>query len=294
MFRRLGSLMPRPSTAFAYECLGASRGRGAVALTGAAGATPSAALCDMVAGLFSQVPVAFGLPPASVGHPQCQARGGARCVFELAWAERSRLPWRRRQERAKEAQVALRGLAQRVDDLAASAADLASTDDLPTVLHRAVGRGGNAVGAERYALAVRPAERREPVVSAENVDDATLAALVGALDAPGGPAVLGGLAAEVASARHRYGWFVAWPLAGVGFEAQEARVLAAYARHAAAALDEVARRLSDAVRPGDTVCRLGGDGYEALLAAADAATYRARARSRTDEAEIRRLPRRAV
>ena len=45
VFRRLGSLLPRLSTAFAYEWLGASRGRGAVALAVAAGATPSAALC---------------------------------------------------------------------------------------------------------------------------------------------------------------------------------------------------------------------------------------------------------
>ena len=42
-------------------------------------------LCDVTKGLLSQVPVVFGLPPATVTESECQARGGRFCLYSVAW-----------------------------------------------------------------------------------------------------------------------------------------------------------------------------------------------------------------
>ncbi len=42
-------------------------------------------LCDFTRGLLTQVPVVFGLPPATVTESECQARGGRFCLYSVTW-----------------------------------------------------------------------------------------------------------------------------------------------------------------------------------------------------------------
>ncbi len=42
-------------------------------------------LCDFTRGLLTQVPVVFGLPPATVTESECQARGGRFCLYSVSW-----------------------------------------------------------------------------------------------------------------------------------------------------------------------------------------------------------------
>jgi diguanylate cyclase (GGDEF)-like protein len=44
--------------------------------------------CDYTSALLAVIPGLFGLPPASVSHHQCAARGAVACIFDLRWQER--------------------------------------------------------------------------------------------------------------------------------------------------------------------------------------------------------------
>lgn len=46
---------------------------------------PSRAMCEYLAGVVATVPTLFGIPPAAVEEPTCQARGDASCGFTVRW-----------------------------------------------------------------------------------------------------------------------------------------------------------------------------------------------------------------
>lgn len=191
--------------------------------------------CDYTQGLLTTVPEIFTLPPATIVHDVCQSDGHPACVYHLTWEARSRLPWRRRSAlRAVDPELhALRGQLQ---ILQSAATDLVASDDLDTVLHRIVARAAEAVLAPAYLLAVDDPAGGPPLVHSAGVPDAQVAGLAAALRA-GGDLGPGAVVVEVASARRSHGRLAALYRPGDGAIGDETSMLAAYAGHAAAALD---------------------------------------------------------
>ncbi len=190
--------------------------------------------CLYTQGLLSTVPAIFSLPPARIVHPECQSDGQDACTYHLEWSPRSRLPRLRTRRPAVDPELhALRGQLQA---LQSAATDLVASDDLHTVLRRIVGRAAEAVLAPGYVLAVEAPGGGAPLVHSTGVPDEQLPGLVRALLAGedlGSSAVVAG----IASSRRAHGRLAALYRPGDHPMGDEAAMLAAYAGHAAAALD---------------------------------------------------------
>ncbi|HEX2074253.1 MAG TPA: GGDEF domain-containing protein [Geodermatophilus sp.] len=190
--------------------------------------------CQYVEGLVGMVPTVFGLAPATVRHDECQSDGHPACVYRLTWDRRGRLPGRRRREVASGPE--LQALREQLRVLQSAATDLVASDDLGTVLHRITARAGEAVLASGYLLAVTDPAGGPPLVHSAGLPAERVSGLAAALLAgiDLGPDVV---AVDVASARRRHGRLAAVHQPGDGALAHERDLLAAYAGHAAAALD---------------------------------------------------------
>jgi diguanylate cyclase (GGDEF)-like protein len=194
--------------------------------------------CEYNIGLISQVTVLFGGRPAIVEHDECQVNGAAQCVYRVRWTPRRRWAFWRRRSRIAHLQDQLSTLVERTHALQSTIADLVSTEDVDTVLARITTRAGEAVGAPHYLLVLRPSDDsalrvhhhgfggEEPQLLIEEL-------LTGSFERDDGSR----LVVDVASARRHYGRLAALWDTGGGWFPEEQQLLAAYARHAAAALD---------------------------------------------------------
>jgi diguanylate cyclase (GGDEF)-like protein len=104
------------------------------------------------------------------------------------------------------------------------------------VLHRIVARAAEAVLAPAYLLAVAHPSGGAPLVHSAGIPDAEVAGLAATL-LDGGDLGSGAVVVDVASARRAHGRLAALYRSGAGVMGEEASMLAAYAGHAAAALD---------------------------------------------------------
>ncbi|RBY76622.1 GGDEF domain-containing protein [Blastococcus sp. TF02-09] len=242
--------------------------------------------CLYAQGLLSTVPAIFALPPAEIEHDECQSDGHAACIYRLEWAHRSRLPWRRGRTPAVDPELhALRGQLQ---ILQSAATDLVASDDLETVLERIVGRAAEAVLAPAYLLAVRSPTGGGPLVHSAGVPEERVAELAAAL-LSGGDLGSGAVVADIVSPRRSHGRLAALYRPGDQPMGDEAAMLAAYAGHAAAALDllialEDTRREADragallalahalaAVEDVDSICAVVAEALPQVVGCASAA-----------------------
>jgi diguanylate cyclase (GGDEF)-like protein len=190
--------------------------------------------CIYAQGLLSVVPTIFGLSEARIEHDECESDGHPACIYRLTWDRRSRFPRRRRDARTVDPELtALRG---QLRILQSAATDLVSSDDLDTALERIVARAAEAVLAPAYLLAVEAPGGGAPLVHSAGLPADQVPAMAASLLAGGnlGP---GAVVVEVASARRSHGRLAAIYRNGDGAMGEEASMLAAYAGHAAAALD---------------------------------------------------------
>lgn len=234
VFRRLPSAVLKFSTTSAMEVVESGATHATVRMTLQPGYRHSRLDCQYAQGLLTAVPGVFGLAPARIVHDECQSDGHPACVYHLEWDERSRLPWRRRRQDVADLELtALRG---QVRALQSAASDLVASDDLDTVLHRIVARAAEAVLAPAYVLAVHAPAGGTPLVHSAGLagDEAQrlAAALLSGGDLGGGAVVV-----DVASARRSHGRLAAVYRTDARQLGDEELVLAAYAGHAAAALD---------------------------------------------------------
>ena len=198
------------------------------------GYTHSRLDCLYTQGLLSTVPEIFTLPPARIVHDECQSDGFDACTYHLTWSSRSRLPWRRKRTPAVDPELhALRGQLQ---ILQSAATDLVASDDLETVLRRIVGRAAQAVMAPAYLLAVRAPGGGSPLVHSSGVPEDLVAGLAETL-LDGGDLGSSAVVADISSPRRAHGRLAALYRPGDHPMGDEAAMLAAYAGHAAAALD---------------------------------------------------------
>ena len=239
------------STATAMEPLEVGAGRAVVRAFARPGFHRHRHLCDWTRGVLSQATVLFGLPPAAVEETQCQVDGAPACLYEVGWdaamAEGATDP--HQLVTALEAQLV--AMAERLENVYATASDLISHEDLDGALGRITDRAATAVRAPRYLLAVRmgPGERlrvhHRGFADADVMDQAERL-----LDAPPSDGSGSRLVVEVASQHRSYGRLMAVYPTTQSFFAQERDLLQVYARYAAAVLD-TATALSAAERQHD-------------------------------------------
>ena len=191
--------------------------------------------CDYARGLFTVVPKLFRLAPARVLHEECESDGSPACVYTVTWDRRSRFR-RRSNDRAADPELA--ALRAQLESLQSAASDLVSSDDVGTVLQRIVGRAAGAVLARSHLLVVDAPDGGAPLVESSGVDPDLLPELARRLlhgEDLGPSAVV----VDIVSPRRRHGRLAALYAPGQRGPADEVRLLDAYARHAAAALDGV-------------------------------------------------------
>jgi diguanylate cyclase (GGDEF)-like protein len=209
--------------------------------------------CGVAAGSYAAVPTLFGAI-GSVVETSCQCRGDAICRFQLSWVT-DRAPSDERDVQAIVGTTAAGNadaLLGRYEQLQDMASRLATAEDVATALDLIIGLVGVAVSAPRYLLAAR--NGGELQIYGRGWDDPDEAARVAArLEA--GEVHDNELVVPVASERGRYGVLAAFFSEAFTATAVERRLLAAYARHAAAAL-EAASALESARRDRDTATAL--------------------------------------
>jgi diguanylate cyclase (GGDEF)-like protein len=223
--------------------------------------------CEWTIGLLTLTSALFGLKPARVEHPACQAAGAADCRYHVSWEN---VDAAEQQEDGTQSAV-LRGqvasLSQRLQGVFATVTDLISTDDLDDTLRRIADRAAHQVRAPRHLLAVRPSPAADVVCYHRGLDDHQAQAVAGAVfraeEAPQNWCV-----AEISSRQRKYGWLVALNKDGAEFLSGERELLELYARYAATALDnatalvearsllDLARRLATAGTSEEVVQRL--------------------------------------
>jgi diguanylate cyclase (GGDEF)-like protein len=190
--------------------------------------------CIYAQGLLSTVPTIFGMPGARVRHDECESDGHPACIYRLDWERRSR--FRRRRDDVRDTEPELQALRGQLRILQSAATDLVASDDVDTALERIVQRAAEAVLAPAYLLAVETPGGAEPLVHSSGLPEEDVAAMAATLLAGGDPGS-GAVVVDVASARRRHGRLAALYPPGEGALGDERSMLAAYAGHAANALD---------------------------------------------------------
>jgi diguanylate cyclase (GGDEF)-like protein len=256
VYRQLPRAVAKFSTTSTMEVLESGGSFASIRFTLHEGYEHSRLDCDYARGLIGMVPAVFGLPPAHVLHNECESDGFPACIYHVTWENRARRPWRRRGPTSVDAELS--ALRQQLQTLQSASADLVASDDLDTVLHRIVERAGQAVLAPGYLLAVRSPNGGRPLVHSAGLADTEAPVLAERLLADGdlGPH---SVVVDVASAHRSYGRLAALYRPGDGAIGDERSMLAAYAGHAAAALDLLMAR---------DEARLEADRASALLALA--------------------------
>ncbi len=191
--------------------------------------------CDYARGLIGMVPVIFGLPEAKVLHNQCESDGHPSCVYHVTWENKARRRLRRRAV-AESVAAELSALREQLRGLQSAATDLVTGDDLPTVLQTIVTRAAEAVLAPGYLIAVEAPDGGEPFVHSSGVPEEHIDRVARTV-LDGGDLGPHAIVVDVASARRFHGRLAALYRPGDGALGDERSMLAAYAGHAAAALD---------------------------------------------------------
>ncbi len=250
VLRNIARAAPKFSTVCTMSAPHVDHGHATVTYRLHDGFTPSRWDCDYNIGLISQVNVLFGHPPARVTHDRCQVRGATECVYEVS------LPSRKRRLRLPRSRVAhltdqLQTLSERAESLQTTIADLASPDAVDVVLSRIAARASEAVRAQAYLLVLAGLGRTTRTLHHDGLTDEQAHTLANRIcDAEPGTIDHAMLVVDVASSRRSYGKLAALYPHGGAFFPEERRLLAAFARHAAVALD-AAVALEDARRRGE-------------------------------------------
>jgi diguanylate cyclase (GGDEF)-like protein len=225
------------STATEMEALEIGPGRAVIRAVAREGYARGPINCDWTTGLLSGTPIIFGLPVARVHESECQARGGAQCLYTIVWDAEQAAVAADPQQRVTALEAQLLAMSERLHSVYAIASDLVSTEDVETVLLRIVDRAADAVRAPSHILAVRPDADSELRVYTRGISNQEAQKLATAVLAGDESLSETTLAADIVSSRRSYGQLMACYPNAVEFLPQDREMLNLYAKHAAAVLD---------------------------------------------------------
>ncbi|MEA2429490.1 MAG: hypothetical protein QOF37_3118, partial [Thermoleophilaceae bacterium] len=203
--------------------------------------------CEYTQGMLSQPPALFGLPPAIVSESSCELRGDDHCLYTVTWDAARAASAADPQELITALESQLGAMADRLENMYATARDLIALDDVDAALTRITERAATAVRAPSYLLAVRAGRGEQLHVHHRGFGDRDPqeAARV-LLEEKDLQREASRLVVEVASASRHYGRLMAASPGGAFFP-HERDLLDVYARYAAAVLD-TATALDEACR----------------------------------------------
>jgi len=225
------------STATELDAIEVGPGHARVRAAARQGFTRYPVNCDWTTGLLASAPTLFGLPPALVQESECQARGGAQCLYTVSWDAQQAATAADPQERVTTLEAQLIAMSERLHSVYEIASDLVSTEDVDTVLRRIVERASDAARAPGHILAVRPDPNAELQVYSRGLSEREAQAIAHATLAGEAPPSGSALVVDVASSRRTYGQLIAHYPSAIDFLPQERELLSLYAKHAAAVLD---------------------------------------------------------
>ncbi|MGN6599627.1 MAG: diguanylate cyclase domain-containing protein, partial [Actinomycetes bacterium] len=236
VYRQLPRQVGRFTTTSSMRVIESGRTRALLQYTLHDGYEHSRLDCEYAQGLISAVPEIFGLPAARVEHDLCQHDGHPACMYDVTWSA-----WQRWSSRRRARDLEVDSLRGQLRELQSAAADLVSDGDPQSVLERIVQRAAAAVLAPAHLLAVNSlaiTSHAEPLIVANGVVPADVAPLAARLLA-GEDLGPNAVCVDVMSGRRRHGRLAALYAEGHVASPDEVDLLAAYAGHAAAALDLV-------------------------------------------------------
>jgi len=225
------------STATELEAIEVGPGRAVVRAAAREGFTRLPLNCDWTTGLLAGSPIIFGLPVARVQESECQARGGAQCLYTVTWDAEQAAVAADPQQRVTALEAQMLAMSERLHSVYAIASDLVSTEDVETVLLRIVERASDAVRAPSHILAVRRGADAELQVYSRGINNSEAHALARATLAGDESLSDSTLVVDVVSSRRTYGQLIARYPNAIEFLPQDREILGLYAKHAAAVLD---------------------------------------------------------
>jgi diguanylate cyclase (GGDEF)-like protein len=204
--------------------------------------------CGHTVGYYGSVPTAFGVDCVAA-EPECMVRGDEQCVVRMRWT--ARLAVGADASVVEASRDRTTSMIGRFEQLHEMATDLVGAGETDTLLARIAERAGVATDATQFLLAVRtdpggPVQVHSRGIDSDRADRLATRLLAGELHVDDRNVV-----ADVVAGDRYYGRLAALYSAGVTATATDRRLLAAYARHAAATLESL-RTLEQARRDRDT------------------------------------------
>ncbi len=197
---------------------------------------PFPEMCVFGISLLSTVPQLFGYPVAEILAESCRCDGATSCSALLRWD-----PVDAAKANEGRAEMRIRLLEARLDELQRTLAELGSGDGLQPVLKRVMAGAMRAVQAPSYILDIKQSAFSNHFIRTEGIGQAEGSLVtLGLREARGGETPENILACDIVSDRSHYGHLVAIRPEGSSFEHRDRSVLDSYARLAAAALDSEA------------------------------------------------------
>jgi diguanylate cyclase (GGDEF)-like protein len=197
---------------------------------------PFPELCAFGLGLASTLPQLFGFSMAEIVHESCECDVAECCSALLRWSAVDA-------EKVEEgrAEMRVRLLEARLDELQRTVADLGSGDGLEPVLTRVMAGAMRAVQATSFILDIKASATSNHFIRTEGIAEVEGARMTADLrHGPRTESADNVLVCEIVSDRSRYGHLVAIRPPLSSFQPRERSVLDSYARLAASALDSEA------------------------------------------------------
>ncbi|MCL4448693.1 MAG: EAL domain-containing protein [Actinobacteria bacterium] len=222
-------------------------------------------LCNFTKSILSQIPVLFDIVPATVTESECQVTGGRYCLYSVAW-EASQwsefvedkqslfsMAWQEDnleetsgelnispEEKVQQLTEQIEVMADRLQGVYSTAAELLSSDDLDIMLRAITAQAAYAVNAPKYLLVVQTSEWTQPKIqqqgfSSEEAETLATELLTGNTNNQSGSRLI----ADIASSHRSYGKIAAIYPEGMEFFSSEQEALTYYANYAAIALDVI-------------------------------------------------------
>jgi len=236
VLRNVAATAAKYSTVSSMEAVEVSDRHAIVTARNVDGVARHPHVCLYTQGVLSQAAPLFGMADAVVHELECQRRGDPCCRYRVDWDPASG-PDREPRKRIEFLEAQLASMTERFEALQATAGELAAAGDVESVLAAITRRAGLAVRAPQFVLAVRVHNADDLHIHSIGVPSADLAHVVKDILAAASDEDSGSrLIVDVVADEHAFGKLAALYPPESAFFAQERRLLAAYAAHAASAL----------------------------------------------------------
>jgi predicted hydrocarbon binding protein len=156
IYKQLSIGVTKFSTVTEMKPVEVTSGRAVIQATAREGYRRHRLLCDWTRGLLSQPTALFGLPPASVRETSCEVRGDDCCSYTVTWEAEAALRMADPQELISALEAQLAAMADRLENMYATARDLIAFEDVDAALARITARSTSITAASPTRIPTSP------------------------------------------------------------------------------------------------------------------------------------------